>query len=625
MERLGAEIVRERIRARFAVAEHRNVVLHADDDLVGRERDVVARLWRTQPVDRLHRFHFLPDLLAHDFHRLLEERDDAARHGGIGDVFAVVHDLGLDLERHFDLRHGPERRGHLRAIQRQREREHARGEGVHLDGDERLWRAAEFADELDVGVVRLRVGRLESFALLEHRIERRRDFVRPVLDAEQLRDAIVPAQEIGAAKVRRQMQRLEFVHRRFRLAARAAGADAAHRGRHGQHALMPAVERERCLDEPAFKPPDAELLELPHAHERNRPELVRVNVDRPRPFGIRAASSSRPTFPSPGFSTVSMMPEPCAAVLNASAFASKLMSGVSVSPIHSLNVPGRRRREHPADAGPQRPHAQIALAEIAALAAFVGPQRAAQLVAEHERRKRHRAAIAGDELARDEVGVEIEIAHAGRGLSKDTPPYCAAFRSRLLVRRFAFEREEERIEGLPLVRERRIERRLFGALLRLLGLALPAIGFRIERHRYVLQKMPRASAWLKNASASAFWSFTKLSSALMIGCATPPASGRSNRSGAVRCLRRDEPRGVLEVPEDEVLRVRRPRFIGLVVRRCARWRDDPDRRHLQLIVLRVARVEQRPIHEREALLLRRHILRHRSQLGPAFGGAQRSR
>ena len=69
-----------------------------------------------------------------------------------------------------------------------------------------------------------------------------------------------------------------------------------------------------------------------------------------------------------------------------------------------------------------------------------------------------------------------------------------------LVRCFAFEREEERIEGLPFVRKRRIERRLFGALLCLLGLALPAIGLRIERHNersnaaYVLQKMPRASA-----------------------------------------------------------------------------------------------------------------------------------
>lgn len=42
--------------------------------------------------------------------------------------------------------------------------------------------------------------------------------------------------------------------------------------------------------------------------------------------------------------------------------------------------------------------------------------------------------------------------------------------------------KEERIEGLPLVWEWRIQWRLFGALLCLFSLALPAIGLRIERH-----------------------------------------------------------------------------------------------------------------------------------------------
>ena len=417
MNRLGAEIVRERKRARLAVAEHRNVVLHADDDLVGRERDVVARLGRTQPVDRLHRFHLLPDLLPHDLHRLLEERDDAARHRRVGDFLAVVHDLGLDLEGHFNLRHGPERRRHLRAVERQREREHARGEGVHLNGDERLRRASEFADELDVGVVRLRVGRLEAFALLEHRIQRRGDFVRPVLDAEQLRDAIVPAQKVGAAKVGRQMQRLEFIHRRLRLTARAAGADAPHRGRHGQHALMPAVEGERCLDEPAFKPPMPELLELPHADEGNRPEFVRVNGDRPRPFGIRPRRLHDPRSRRGIFHRVDD-----ARTLRRGFERIGVRVEVDVRRVRvadpELECPRGRCREHAADTGPQRPHAKITLANVAALAAFVSPQRAAQLVAEHERRKRHRAAIAGDELARDEVGVEIEIAHAPARVSE---------------------------------------------------------------------------------------------------------------------------------------------------------------------------------------------------------------
>ena len=77
----------------------------------------------------------------------------------------------------------------------------------------------------------------------------------------------------------------------------------------------------------------------------------------------------------------------------------------------------RRRCQHAADTGPKRPHAKIPLTQIARLIAFHRAQRATQRVAEHEDRQSHRAAIAGDELARDEVGVEIEIAHAGGGLS----------------------------------------------------------------------------------------------------------------------------------------------------------------------------------------------------------------
>ena len=88
VKRLGAEIVREGIRPQFAIVKNADVVLHAENDLVGRERDVVARLWGTQPVDALDEREFLEDLLAHDFHRLLEERDDAPRHGGISHVLA---------------------------------------------------------------------------------------------------------------------------------------------------------------------------------------------------------------------------------------------------------------------------------------------------------------------------------------------------------------------------------------------------------------------------------------------------------------------------------------------------------------------------------------------------------
>ena len=138
MERLGAEIVWEGIRTQLAVAENADVVLHADDDLVGRERDVVARLRRAEPVDVLYEREFLPDLLARHFHRLLKKRDDAPRHGGIGHVPAVVHDFQLHLERHFAVGDSTQRRGRLRAIQRHLECQRTRREGVHLDGDERL-------------------------------------------------------------------------------------------------------------------------------------------------------------------------------------------------------------------------------------------------------------------------------------------------------------------------------------------------------------------------------------------------------------------------------------------------------------------------------------------------------
>ena len=42
--------------------------------------------------------------------------------------------------------------------------------------------------------------------------------------------------------------------------------------------------------------------------------------------------------------------------------------------------------------------------------------------AQHKGRERHCAAIPRDELTRDEVGVEIEVAHAGRALSKGWLP-----------------------------------------------------------------------------------------------------------------------------------------------------------------------------------------------------------
>ena len=68
----------------------------------------------------------------------------------------------------------------------------ARGRAGEAHGAESV-PGREFADEFDIGVIRLRVGRLESFALLEHRVERRCDFIWPVLDAEQLRDESVTA------------------------------------------------------------------------------------------------------------------------------------------------------------------------------------------------------------------------------------------------------------------------------------------------------------------------------------------------------------------------------------------------------------------------------------------------
>jgi hypothetical protein len=59
-----------------------------------------------------------------------------------------------------------------------------------------------------------------------------------------------------------------------------------------------------------------------------------------------------------------------------------------------------------------------------------GPQRAAQLVAEHEGRKRHGPTIARDKLARDEVGAEIEIAHAPTRVSKQPNSLGALDRAR---------------------------------------------------------------------------------------------------------------------------------------------------------------------------------------------------
>ena len=65
----------------------------------------------------------------------------------------------------------------------------------------------------------------------------------------------------------------------------------------------------------------------------------------------------------------------------------------------------------------------------------------------------------------------------------------------------------------------------------------------------------------------------------------------------------DEARGMLQVPENEVLRVGRPHFIRLDV--CGRIgrRDDPNGREFEFVELRVSGVEQRAIHLREALLL----------------------
>lgn len=93
-----------------------------------------------------------------------------------------------------------------------------------------------------------------------------------------------------------------------------------------------------------------------------------------------------------------------------------------------------------------------------------------------------------------------------------------------------------------------------------------------------------------------------------------PVSNAAGESGVqtqrlARRLGRDEPRGVLQVPEDKMLRVGRPRLIRLVFRCCVRWRDDPDRRHLQLVVLRVPALSSVPYMMRGSAFRAAHTLK----------------
>ena len=176
------------------------------------------------------------------------------------------------------------------------------------------------------------------------------------------------------------MQCLDFIYWRLCLAAVVACADTTDARRRREHALVAAIERERCLDEPALEPPDAELLELPHAHEGNWPELVGVDGDRPRPLGIRACRLHDPRSRRRTLHLVDDARTLCRSFEDLGGGVEIDLRRVGVAD-PQLEGTGGRCREHPADARPQCPNTQIPLAQISALAAFVSPQRAAQLVA----------------------------------------------------------------------------------------------------------------------------------------------------------------------------------------------------------------------------------------------------
>ena len=229
------------------------------------------------------------------------------------------------------------------------------------------------------------------------------------------------------------MQCLNLVARRLRLAARIASADAAHGWWCGQHALVAVVEGERCLDEPALEPPDAELLELPHADEGFRAELVRVNGDGPDACRVGPRSLY---YPRSGCRTFHRVDDarPLRRRLE------RIGAGVEID-LRCVGVADPQlepadgwRTEHATDARAHGAHAQIPLTQIASLIALKRPQRAAQRIAENERRQRHSPTVAGDELAGNQVGVKIEIAHAATRMSKVTMPQRAMKGARKSVR-----------------------------------------------------------------------------------------------------------------------------------------------------------------------------------------------
>ena len=415
-------------------------------------------------------------MLARDLDGLLEKRDEPSRHRGIGGVLAVIDHLDFHLEGQLDLRHLAQRGREFRPRQIEREREHARCEGMNAHFDERLGITRQVADEFDVGVIGLGIAHREMRrAAGEHRIERGGDFLRAVVNAEQLCRAKIPSQIVRAAKIRRDDKRLDFVL--FELALRASGTDARHARRRRQHALVRPGENGRRLHEPDFMPALAALLESADADERLG--LERVGRDGQWNCRRRRETQQPATRRARGDLLQLMNALRIEGIERAFHFRRRgarlqLVGRITHEAQHEHAVRGWC--EHVADARAQRAHVEVRFAQRIGLAVIEQPQRADALVTEHEHRERHGAAVTCDQFTHRQVGIEGEIAHAAGLVSIGATRLLAADR-----RRVALDAEEPRIERRRLEWKRRIERRRL-ILFRALRLAFEPVLFWIESH-----------------------------------------------------------------------------------------------------------------------------------------------